>query len=67
MKKIKNSLSALFFLLLSVMFSISKVYADLLPTPRTVTGGNDVIIEAGVGVVALAIISWLVIRHIRKK
>jgi hypothetical protein len=67
MKKITNYLSMLTILLLGSLLSASKAYADIPAPPGPVSGGNIVLIGAGVGVGIVALISWLVIRAIRRK
>lgn len=67
MKKITNHLSILAVLLLGSLLSASKAYADIIVPPRPVSGGNIFLIGAGVGVGIVALISWLVIRAIRRK
>lgn len=76
MKKITNFVSSIGILLLGLFLFTSKAHADLAPFPG---GGGDrgvspsadnstiILIGAGVGVGVVAVISWLVIRAIRKK
>jgi hypothetical protein len=73
MKKIINALSLIGFLVLGLFLSTSKVYADVAPFPsgggRVPPSGDNstiVLIGAGVGVGVVALVSWLVIRAIRR-
>jgi hypothetical protein len=76
MKKITNLFSSIGLLLLGLFMFTSKAYADLAPFPGGGGGGRVspnpdnstiILIGAGVGVGVVAIVSWLVIRAIRRK
>ncbi|MDO8524704.1 MAG: hypothetical protein Q7R99_03675 [bacterium] len=67
MKKLTSYLSISVILLLGSLLSTSKAYADIPVPPGPVSGGSIVFIGAGVGVGIVVLISWLVIRAIRKK
>lgn len=77
MKKITNILSSIGFLLLGLFLFVSRAYADIAPFPgggrrvSPISPSDDnstvVLIGAGVGVGVVALISWLVIRAIRRK
>ena len=74
MKKITNVLSSIGFLLLGLFLFAARAYADLAPFPGggghvSPSGYNNtiILIGAGVGVGAVALVSWLVIRAIRRK
>jgi len=72
MNKTTKYLSMLAVLLLESLMSASKAYADMpMPFSRPVSGGNSeeniVLIGGGIVVGVVALISWLVIRAIRKK
>lgn len=76
MKKITNFVSSVGILLLGLFLLTSKAHADLAPFPgggggRGVSPSADnstiILIGAGVGVGIVAVISWLVIRAIRRK
>lgn len=73
MKKLANILSSIGFLLLGLFLFTSRAYADMAPFPgaRGYHPSDDnstiILIGAGVGVGAVALVSWLAIRAIRKK
>jgi len=74
MKKITKVLSSIGFLLFGLFLFASRAYADIAPFPGGgghVSPSDDnstiILIGAGVGVGAVALVSWLVIRAIRRK
>jgi len=70
MKKIIKFLSSAVVLSLGLFLFASEVYADLAPLPGPISSGdngNIVMIGVGVGVGAVALVSWLVIRAIKRK
>lgn len=67
MNKTTKYLSVMAVLFSGMFLSATSAYADLAPLPGPVSGGNIVLIGAGVGVGIVALISWLVIRAIRRK
>lgn len=74
MKKITNILSLIGFLLFGLFLFASRAHADIAPFPvrnGRVAPSNDnsniILIGAGIGVGIVALISWLVIRAIRRK
>ena len=75
MKKITNLFSSIGLLLLGLFVFTSKAYADIAPFPgggwSRISPRSDnstiILIGAGVGVGVVAIVSWLVIRAIRRK
>ena len=74
MKKITNFLSSIGLLLLGLFLFASNAYADIAPFPGgggrfspNNNNGTVILVAAGVGVGVVALVSWLVIRAIRRK
>lgn len=67
--KTKN-LSIILSLILGTFLSAPKAHADVIVTSSIIPGAPeyvDLLIVAGVAVVVIAVIAWLIIRVVRKR
>lgn len=71
MKKLIKSLSSFTILLYGLFLTATQARADLISPPGIIPGtsfeGSILIIFAGIVVGVVALVSWLVIRAIRRK